>query len=89
MVKARSEHKKTAQAYATALKVTANSGYGAMGYPNSPMYAPTCAASVTAVGRHFLSLACEVFKSQGLLVLYGDTDSCMLSASETTTLKYS
>lgn len=84
MTSTRSRYKKSNPAYANALKVTSNSGYGAMGYPNSPMFGPICAASVTAIGRFMINLACKVFTQAGLTVLYGDTDSCMIGPTDVT-----
>lgn len=89
MVSTRSRYKKSNPPYANALKVTANSGYGSMGYTNSPMYSPACSASVTAIGRWFIRMASEVFERCGLKVLYGDTDSCMIGGTVTTQREYS
>jgi DNA polymerase elongation subunit (family B) len=84
MTSTRSRYKKSNPPYANALKVTSNSGYGAMGYPNSPMFGPLCAASVTSIGRFLINLACDVFTRAGLRVLYGDTDSCMIGPTSRT-----
>jgi DNA polymerase elongation subunit (family B) len=84
MTNTRSRYKKSNPPYANALKVTSNSGYGAMGYPNSPMFGPICAASVTTIGRFLINLACQVFTKAGLIVLYGDTDSCMIGPTNVT-----
>lgn len=88
MVTTRKKYKKSRPKYANALKITSNSGYGALGYPNSPMYSPVCSACVTAVGRWFLRMASEIFANCGLRVLYGDTDSCMIGGTEVTMTKY-
>lgn len=88
MVSTRSRYKKSNPPYANALKVTANSGYGSMGYINSPMYSPACSASVTTIGRWFLRMASEVFERCGLKVLYGDTDSCMIGGTDVTHRDY-
>lgn len=88
MTKIRGIYKKSNPPYAMALKITSNSGYGAMGYPNSPMYAPICSASTTAIGRFMLRLAVDCFKETGLRVLYGDTDSCMIASTDVTTALY-
>lgn len=77
-------YKKTNVPYSTALKVLANSLYGALGYANSPLHSPRAAASVTVAGRSALALAYKVFTSLGLSVVYGDTDSCFLSAGPKT-----
>ena len=88
MIDARSQCKSTRPKYASALKVTSNSAYGAMGYENSPMYAPVCSASVTAIGRWLVRLASDVFNDCGLPVRYGDTDSCMVSRSAVTDTRF-
>lgn len=58
-----------------ALKISANSMYGAMGavYPMIP-FAPG-AKSITAAGRQALVKAVDFFKSEGYHVLYGDSVS--------------
>lgn len=80
----RNEHKKSHPGYAGALKVLANSLYGALGFASSPLHSPRCAATVTVAGRTALALAYTVFQSCGLSVVYGDTDSCFLAAGRTT-----
>lgn len=80
MIDLRGEYKKSNPAYATALKIGANSLYGSLGYEHSYIYSPMCAMAITAIGRYCLRLASRVFISGGLLVKYGDTDSCMVSA---------
>ncbi|KXZ44924.1 hypothetical protein GPECTOR_60g701 [Gonium pectorale] len=60
-------------------KVATNSIYGAMGFNRSAMYAPDLAQCVPAGGRWLLAFAEAVFKTCGLEVLYGDTDSCFVS----------
>lgn len=80
----RNEYKKTNVAYSTALKVLANSLYGAFGFASSPLHSPRCAATVTVAGRTALALAYTVFRGLGLNVVYGDTDSCFLAAGKHT-----
>jgi DNA polymerase elongation subunit (family B) len=80
----RNTHKKTNVAYSTALKVLANSLYGALGFASSPLHSPRCAATVTVAGRTSLALAYTVFQGMGLTVVYGDTDSCFLAAGSNT-----
>lgn len=87
-VQLRNENKKSNPIYANTLKVVANSIYGAIGYENSPMYSPLCSSSVTAIGRWCLELACSVFETNGLKVIYGDTDSCFVSATDITCNSY-
>jgi DNA polymerase elongation subunit (family B) len=64
--------------YAKSIKVLSNSVYGSLGYSNSTLYSPTCAAAITAIGRHCIKLARRFFTREGLTVIYGDTDSCMV-----------
>ncbi|KAF4511004.1 hypothetical protein G6O67_002844 [Ophiocordyceps sinensis] len=81
LVTERSAVKKTLPMLALSMKVLANSVYGSIGYDKSHLYSPSCAAAVTAVGRHCISTAASFFKSAGLVVLYGDTDSCMVTGA--------
>lgn len=77
----RKQYRNTNSAYAGTLKVAANSIYGSLGYENSPLYNPYCSTSTTAIGRWCLNLACRTFEDSGLRVVYGDTDSCMVTAA--------
>ncbi|KAG9242103.1 DNA-directed DNA polymerase, partial [Calycina marina] len=61
------------------LKVLANSLYGSVGYDKSAVYSPSCAAAITAIGRHCVKMAARVLSGDGLVTLYGDTDSVMVS----------
>jgi DNA polymerase elongation subunit (family B) len=60
-----------------AYKVTANSLYGQMGAPTSPMYMKELAASTTAVGRDMILKAKSIIEASDCRasVIYGDTDS--------------
>jgi DNA polymerase elongation subunit (family B) len=78
MIDERTRHKKSLPMYATSLKVLSNSVYGSLGYGNSRLYSPTCAAAITAVGRHCVKMSRSFFLREGLQVIYGDTDSCMV-----------
>ena len=80
----RNKYKKTNVSYSTALKVLANSLYGALGFASSPLHSPRCAATVTVAGRTALALGYTVFKGLGLNVVYGDTDSCFLASGKHT-----
>jgi DNA polymerase alpha subunit A len=63
-----------------ALKLTANSMYGCLGFSNSRFYAQPIAAMVTAMGRETLQRTVDIAQnSVGLDVIYGDTDSIMIN----------
>ena len=63
-----------------ALKLTANSMYGCLGFSNSRFFAQPIAAMVTAMGRETLQRTVTIAQdSVGLDVIYGDTDSIMIN----------
>ena len=67
-----------------ALKLTANSMYGCLGFSNSRFYAKQLAALVTAKGREALLSAKDLVESNMKLeVVYGDTDSIMINTHST------
>ncbi|HUB92388.1 MAG TPA: DNA-directed DNA polymerase [Candidatus Saccharimonadales bacterium] len=61
-----------------ALKIIANSFYGYLGYARSRWYSRDCAASVTALGRSYITKTMETAEKDGFKVLYADTDSIFL-----------
>jgi len=66
-----------------ALKLTANSMYGCLGYERSRFYARPLAMLTTYQGRQILQSTADLAKSMDLKVLYGDTDSVMIYTNVT------
>lgn len=65
----------------TALKLTANSMYGCLGFSFSRFYAKPLAALVTSKGREILINTRDLVQKLNYEVIYGDTDSIMINTN--------
>jgi DNA polymerase alpha subunit A len=71
-----------------AIKLSANSLYGYLGYKNSRFYAKSIAALITSTGRSILQETVGMVTTKlNLNVIYGDTDSIMIDTRITDIVK--
>ncbi len=80
MKKSYGEERIILDARQTVIKRTANSIYGYLGFPGSRWYSIESAKEITRIGREHIMSTIESAKKEGLFVIYGDTDSIMISA---------
>ncbi|MAE42484.1 hypothetical protein CMO93_01825 [Candidatus Woesearchaeota archaeon] len=66
------------------LKLLANSFYGYLGFYAARWYSLNSAEATTAYGRHYIKDVMNKAQNSGFRVIYGDTDSIMITLDEKT-----
>jgi len=59
-----------------ALKTLSNATYGYFGFFGARYYSPECAASITAIARHYIHKTLDDLENACFKTIYADTDSC-------------
>jgi len=77
-----SQEFRTLNARSYAIKTIANAMYGYLGFSKSRWYCLECAKAITAIGRYHLKELIKDAKDIGMNVIYGDTDSIIISSSK-------
>lgn len=62
-----------------AYKTLLNSSYGYYAFAGARWYCRSCAEATAALGRHYIQDAMDIAEEHGLDVVYGDTDSAILT----------
>jgi len=65
-----------------AIKILANASYGLYGFAGARWYCRECAESSSAFGRYYIQETMKKAENSGFTVLYGDTDSLMVTSKE-------
>jgi DNA polymerase Pol2 len=65
-----------------AYKTLLNSSYGYYAFAGARWYCRECAAATAALGREYIQQAMEIAEEHGLDIVYGDTDSAILTHSD-------
>jgi DNA polymerase-2 len=72
---------------AQAIKILMNSLFGVLGAPACRFFSPALANAITTTGQHVIRAAVDAVGALGHSVIYGDTDSLFVDASEPDTAR--
>lgn len=64
------------------LKIVANATYGMFAFAGAKWYCKECAESSAAFGRYYIKKVIDEAVKEGLIVIYGDTDSMFVSVEK-------